>query len=79
MSSMLARHREMLEDLFEMRGGFFLDFDNSAFKRYMMYIRLRVMSMNRQRQRSSDISYQTNQMSWLDVLFLICCTVEVII
>lgn len=24
MSSMLARHREMLEDLFEMRGGFFL-------------------------------------------------------
>ena len=36
MSSMLARHREMLEDLFEMRGGFFLDFDNSAFKRYMI-------------------------------------------
>lgn len=36
MSSLSARHREMLEDLFDMRGGYFLDFNNNTFKGYMI-------------------------------------------
>ena len=84
MSSMLARHREMLEDLFEMRGGFFLDFDNSAFKRYMILnANIDVYTAPGYVDESSKAKkfryFVSNQMSWLDVLFLICCTVEVII
>ena len=36
MSSMLARHREMLEYLFEMQGGYLLRFTNDSFRRFMI-------------------------------------------
>ena len=36
MSSMSARHREMLEYLFDMQGGYLLRFTNDSFRRFMI-------------------------------------------
>ena len=36
MSSMSARHREMLEYLFDMQGGYLLRFTNDSFRKFMI-------------------------------------------
>lgn len=36
MSSISVRHREMLECLFDMQGGYLLRFTNDSFRRFMI-------------------------------------------
>lgn len=71
MSLMSARHREMLEYLFDMQGGYLLRFTNDSFRRFMilhadieilMCIMRQGMMKSRRRQKSLGTFFQMNQM-----------------
>jgi len=75
MSSLLARHREMLKYLFNMQNGYLLKFTNDKFRSFMI-LQANIDVYNEpgydeesSKAKNSDTFLQMRQMHWLVRLF----------